>query len=357
MRGWTLVVWACLAAACGARSGLEVEPSDGPDVSALDASIRDAGLDAPIDVRTCSRSVVLAPARAEVVLVLDRSGSMGRETLASTGMTRWAALREALSVALPPFDGVIELGATFYPEPTMFLGVNTCVPSPALDLAIGAASTGSVLAVFDSFIAQGGTPTASALAVARSTLRPRAGLGISQTVVLATDGSPNCNPSDAAEPWFGVGSEYCADAGFDPVICIDDDATLAVIDGLRTDGVATYVIGMDVTDALLVDVLSRMARAGGRARAGATPYYDIERPSDLVDALGDVAGRVTRCALVPSAPVDGAMGHLEIDGAVVPADGGSGEGWSEGPGGTIELQGASCAAAREGRSVLWVPDC
>src|SRR5262245_10786479 len=105
-----------LLAACGARTGLLVPDVELPaDVTALDAAdVPDATdvLDAPV----CApgRFVLVARA-ADLLLVIDRSSSMG-QGLGAAGASKWALLRGALAATLPRFQDRINVGALFYPE-------------------------------------------------------------------------------------------------------------------------------------------------------------------------------------------------------------------------------------------------
>ena len=56
----------------------------------------------------------LLHARPVVMLVLDRSGSMS-QTFPGTRSSKWAALRDGLHQALPPWGGLLELGVLFFP--------------------------------------------------------------------------------------------------------------------------------------------------------------------------------------------------------------------------------------------------
>lgn len=332
----TCVACAILALSCGARSGLYIPEFDaGPDAG------RDGGF-------VCATHVTLEPARAEVVLVLDRSGSM-TGLLGDTGITRDDALRAALDAALPGIDDEMAVGALLFPIMNATLPDGTACEIPRdLDVAVDVGTSDRVRAAMSAHGPSGGTPTADALSRAYEALSGRIGAFV-PAVVLATDGGPNCDPRDRDEPWYGLSPESCLEAGYPIERCLDEERTLAAISDARRDGIPTYVIGMDVTLPILVDVLDRMAIEGGRPRDGARRYYDAADPRAISDALEEIAAEVSACTFVPTAPIDDGTVHVDGD----PSDA-----WESGPAGTIELEGDLCARAnRPGAMVTFGPRC
>lgn len=353
-----LALVALLVCGCGAKTGLGVRPHDRPDAGS-DAGI-DAGSDAGFDAGpTCGPTIALLPAHADVLLVLDRSGSMTR-ALASSPTTRWQALRDALAAGLPAFDADVAFGATIFPIPEATIeGGTVCTVGAMLDVPVALGAGPSILAALDAHGPSGGTPTADALGVATSALAARSRIGVPQAIVLATDGGPNCDPADRGQPWFGQAPETCAETGVDPNECLDTSRTLARIDAALALGIPTYVIAMDVSEDFLVAVLRRMAEAGGRARmGGGEPYYDVRNPDDLRAAFGDIATRVSSCSFFPDGMVvlDGA--RVEVDGVPIERDESRTNGWALGASGTFDLFGEACdRAMRSGASVVLVGAC
>lgn len=342
-----VAVLALVLASCGAKTGLIVDPIS------RDASIdaRDAWSEAG---PTCAPDIVLAPARAEVVLVIDRSGSMNRP-LASAPTIRWDALRSALATSLPPFDASIAFGACIFPVPEVEGDRSTvCTARAALDVPIGMMSAGAVLDAIDAQGPGGGTPTTAALEIALAALRSRAGPGVSQAIALTTDGGPNCNPVDRDEPWFGIAPETCPDVGPSVDHCLDDERSIAVMESALAIGIPTYVIGMDVTEPVLVEAINRMAVAGGRPRDGAARFFDVERPEDLGDAFAELSAEVASCAFVPLGAIEPGEPIVSVDGMEIPRDDTRREGWTRGASGTFELSGMACERARRSGAVVVV---
>ncbi len=336
-----------LAGSCGAKTGLRIDRVAGD--ASFDA--RDARVDAG---PTCTPDVVLTPARAEVVLLIDRSGSMSRP-LASEPTLRWDALREALATSLPPFDESIAFGASIFPVPEIPGDRSTiCTAAAVIDVPIAMRNVGAVLAAVDVNRPGGGTPTTAALEVAFAALRARSGPGVSQAVVLTTDGGPNCNPRDAAESWFGIAPDTCPDVGVDVQHCLDDERASAAMERALADGIPTYVIGMDVTEPVLIDAINLMAVAGGRPRDGRERFFDVRRPEDLAVAFDEVSAEVASCAFVPLGTIETMAPVVRVDGMEIRRDDARRDGWTRGASGTFELAGPACERARRAGAVVIV---
>jgi hypothetical protein len=347
MKKVLLLALLALVASCGARTGLRIDPN-----------ARDGSTDAP-DAWSeagpiCTPDIVLAPARAEVVLVIDRSGSMNRP-LASDPTLRWDALREALATSLPPFDMSIAFGASIFPVPELPGDPTTiCTAQAFLDVPIALMNAGAVLGAVDANRPVGGTPTTAALEVAFAALRARSGPGVSQAVALTTDGGPNCDPIDTGQPWFGIAPEGCPDMGVSVDHCLDDERAIAVMEAGLASGIPTYVIGMDVTEPVLVDAINRMAVAGGRPRDGSERFFDVQRPEDLGDAFSELSAEVASCAFVPIGTIATDEPTVRVDGTEIGRDDTRREGWTRGASGTFELSGAACDRARRAGAVVIV---
>src|SRR5262249_12236982 len=121
------------------------------------------------------------------------SGSMGSR-LGSGGRSRWQGLANALTTALPPVDATMEIGALLYPSSGAGRDL-TCSVSASVNLAPATGNVDPLLQLVRDTVPGGATPTADAVDVAaRSVLAFRAAT-TARTMVLATDGAPNCNAS------------------------------------------------------------------------------------------------------------------------------------------------------------------
>ena len=282
----------------------------------------------------------LLPARPLVMLVLDRSSSMS-QTFPGTGSSKWNALRGALRQALPPWGSTLELGALVFPT-----GANSsCSVSSTVDVAPALDNVAAVLAKLDATGPGGATPTALAIEAAGTALRAVRTAGSARAVVLATDGAPDCNSLLNSRSCTCLSGGRCTSER-----CLDDTRSIGRIAALASSGIPTWVVGLrSSADAVFVDVLNRMADAGGKPLVGgAQKFYSASSQQELETALDTIRQQVGRCHyLTPSVPDVGGTIGLQLDGAFVPFDSSSTEGWSwvDANNGELALYGETCTRA------------
>jgi hypothetical protein len=317
--------------------------------------------------------VDLEPAAAQLMFVIDRSGSMrfslaGQDPPPPGQASRWETLRAALAQTILPFDAQIAMGAKFFPEvvPANGLGdpAQACRTDDGVGIAPARGHATRILGVFDTTEPLGGTPTADALRIAADYLLQSR--GVARTMVLATDGAPNCNPGlDQARCvcTSPTANDVCALATDGQYICLDDARTVAQIGTIfQTQKIPVYVIGIGgLEKPEFHQVLDAMAVAGGRPLPGASKYYNVQSSSDLTSALATIRDSIAGCTyLTPSAPTDPNAISIEIDGKSIPRDPShtSGWDWVDQTYGEIAFFGAACAAAGGGSArVTGVVSC
>lgn len=272
------------------------------------------------------QSVPIVPPDAEILFVVDRSGSMDWPASGTT-RTRWEELRSSMDTVLPSLSD-LHLGLLTFPLQTGSSELYNCAVGSGPDIGMGL-GTGSAIAarLLAADPRAGDTPTPDAFATARSYL---ASVPTSRQrfVVLLTDGlpEPNCG---ATVP-----------------------ATVAAIADLRsTLGVDTFVIGIVGPDSsgstagipALRDALNLMADAGGRARTGTTRYYEAVDGPALTRSLRAIMAAATDCsvdlAATPSRP---SRVEVRQNDVLVPSSG-----WSL-SGRRLTFTGAWCDAIRAG---------
>ena len=255
--------------ACGSRTGLF---ADGP--KAIEAGVPgDAGLDGKVPCKP--GAVGLDLATAQLMFVLDRSGSMafsiaGQENPPPGVSSRWDILRNSLEETIVPFDGQLAMGAKFFPEvipdDAPNDAVQACRTDPGVPIAPALGNSRAILDVFDTTSPLGGTPTAEALRIAAEDLQSRR--TVARTIVLATDGAPNCNGAldvnvDCTCTTPGIDCTRNPDRG--RYSCLDDTNTVNVVaDIFQNKKIPVYVIGIGSIDRPdFLAVLDQMAVAGG----------------------------------------------------------------------------------------------
>lgn len=274
-------------------------------------------------------TMLLAPSRvpSDVLIVLDRSGSMGYslsqdcycqtvDAGTSAGSVcanttsctdRWTAIKSAVgqTVASNPD---IHWGLKFFSSP---LG-SSCSVSSTPEVAIGPSAGTAVQAMLDSTAPGNNTPTAAAIGAATAYLGTVAD-GNSRAILLATDGQPNCA---AGQPTTS-----------------DVQGTVAAIAAASSAGFPVYVIGVGPS----VGNLDNMAVAGGTKN-----YYPATSPQQLADAFGGIVARTLTCTLaMAQVPPDSSNTYVYVDKTLVPQD--ATDGWIFGTTTTrIVLTGSYC---------------
>jgi len=390
MRSWSRAFWLLALAAAVACSSDERPPRVG-SWAEEDAEVEDAG--AFIDSGECSPypplietgddcdNVVLEAEYETINLyfVVDRSASM-EERLEGGTLSKYAHARIAIRDVLRLVGHRVRFGAAVFPAlssseadvcqpggevfPTRAGDPPACVPEDGLGPVL--TELLNTLAVLGT---EGWTPTAATLDGITPTLAELTGR---TTVVLVTDGGPNCNPEltcsaedcqltvegavlDSGEV-CGVDLNCC-----DPTLvlngnywCIDAAATEAAVTTLAEAGIATYVIGMPGSEAYASD-LSRLAEIGETARSMNPSYYSVGNTEELSAVLQEIGTSVAfPCEVrLTSAPFDPLMVRVLFDGVDILFDAENGWSWADGSNDTVQFNGTSCEDLQAGR-VLYV---
>lgn len=277
------------------------------------------------DKKMCGfQKFVLERKPAELMLVLDRSGSMGDKPRGGVN-TKWVDATAALDETIMKTAGSILWGLKMFPTTDVTCEIKDGVEVPsALD---------NYAPVTTAYKAAGplgdGTPTAQALlkTVAYLQMTPSTN---ARYLVLATDGEPTCMD--------GINGDLR-----------DDVAAVAAVDAAAKAGFHTFVLGI-ATGTGAATVLNNMAVAGLEPRPMDPKYYPVANRQDLINSLGLITGKISDCnfslTTVPPSPNDVAV---KVDGTRIERDTTMKNGWDYGPGmKSIQLFGAMCDQLKAG---------
>jgi hypothetical protein len=270
------------------------------------------------------------------------------------GLTRWQEVNAAVDIATTQFDSQVDFGLLMYPAD------NTCGTSGP-QVKFGPHSHAAISGALAAAVPAGGTPTAAALNNAAASLVALGTPGSPKFIVVATDGGPNCNYFQQAQPAcscvYASGPEWCCTNYPQGCVfgssCLDDQGTIDVIDHLHTDlGIDTFVIGLSGTSEYAT-LLDAMAVAGNRPQVGApTSYYVAADQASLQAALQSIAVSVISCEIqLAEAPQVPLGVTVYIDGVELTHDTTQSSGWDyTNPNNTvITLFGAACATLQDGQ--------
>jgi hypothetical protein len=355
-------VLALLTAGCGVRrsplgdGGEPTAVADDGGVDRLDPSDTDGGGGAASNgsdgggdksrPTSCgSYRIPVTNQTPEVLVVLDKSGSM-REA----GRDRWGpsvAAVDGVVHALPE----VRFGLLTFPGDCSSLtnpdeqaacttrlilegALQSCEPG-RVTVPVAEASADTIRTVLSAASPIGATPTAAAIDSAAANLEalpltPESG---SRSILLVTDGAPNCA--------LGIGGAFGVGLGPSSAQPEAVDQTVDAIARAAANGVKTHVIGYDSqSDAYLAGTLDRMAAAGG---TGDRKHRPVEDQASLVSVLGGLTKRTLLCELRLDAPTDPARITITFDGKALPRDDANGWGLAA-DGVSLSLRGGACDA-------------
>ncbi len=309
----------------------------------------------------CALQQVAYPA-ANMLLVIDESGSMNNYTTSSGNQSKWSEMKTALNAALVPVQNSINFGLELFPydpagpidgtatDPSTYCQVPQGSAAIAVAINTDASSRAGnlqrILDTVNSAVPAGGTPTAAALdqAYVYFTQGNGANLVGSKWILLATDGGPNCNASLActADTCTQNLDNLCAAAAINccannPDACLDDQSVVTKISALAAIGINTFVVGLPGSEAYAA-TLNVFAQAGNVPNpngASGEAYYGVSASNSLAgleEALTAITSlRVVSCDIpLATTPPDPNNVSVFIDCTAIPklaADASSDAGW------------------------------
>ena len=261
---------------------------------------------------------------AELLMVLDRSGSMREPANFMTLSSKWDETVPALNETIMKTAATVSWGMKMFP-----VGLVACSTTDGVDVPIAANNAPMMLATIAGTMPLGnGTPTRYAIqkAVAHLKATPT---NTPRYILLATDGEPNC-------------ADEMTNALVDP------DGAVEAIRMAAADGFKTFVIGIATQFGDANMTLNRMAEAGGEPRTGDPRYYPVASRAELVNALSLITGKVADCVFplskLPPSPNDVAV---DVNGMRVNRDPTKMNGWDYTANNmAIQIHGPACEAIK-----------
>jgi von Willebrand factor type A domain len=261
---------------------------------------------------------------AELLMVLDRSGSMREPANFMTLTSKWDETVPALNETIMKTAATVSWGMKMFP-----VGLVACSTTDGVDVPIAANNAPMMLATIAGTMPLGnGTPTRYAIqkAVAHLKATPT---NTPRYILLATDGEPNC-----------------ADGMTNALV--DPDGAVEAIRMAAADGFKTFVIGIATQFGDANMTLNRMAEAGGEPRMGDPRYYPVASRAELVNALSLITGKVADCVFpldkLPPSPNDVAV---DVNGMRVNRDPTKMNGWDYTANNmAIQIHGPACEAIK-----------
>jgi hypothetical protein len=307
----------------------------GPDAGRFTFAVPSAPAAAPPAAQECGTET-FTPARvpAELLLVLDRSGSM-QERVSGAATNKWQDVTAGLTALMAQTGATTSWGLKLFPSG------NTASTMCALDQGVeipiapgGADAITRALATTDYDHGHGGTPTrravdqAAAFAAAHPSRSPR-------YLVLVTDGKPTCGTPDPHAMIMLPDVDDVANA-------------LGSLRGAAAGALKTFVVGVAISPKETAN-LDQMALAGGMPRARTSPmFYPIASRDELLAALQAITTVAASCSFVlEDRPPDPDRVQVWLGDAQVPRGGGDGWRYSADMS-AVDLQGAACDALKRG---------
>jgi hypothetical protein len=285
----------------------------------VDANATADGPSAGTDVNCGFETHKLARIPPEVLLILDRSESMG-DPVPGSQNNRWTEMTNAIYGVLAQSNGQVSWGLKTFPT------TPKCNVGPGVEVPISAASTNVASTIMQSpFQVGNGTPTADAVTNGAAYMQSRTTTN-PKYLLLATDGIPTCT------------------------IAKGPTQSVAAIAQAKAAGLPTFVLGIATSGTTADTTLNDMATAGGEPRAGTPLYYPATNGKEIADALTQITTSLASCSFAldkaPPSPDDVAV---NVGPTRVPRDKTQTNGWDYEMGTmTVRVFGPSCDALKSG---------
>ena len=274
-----------------------------------------------LDGKLCgSDEYTLPKFKAEVLVLLDRSGSMTGKLGAST---KWEDAAKVVKAAVTNSRNV-SWGLKLFPT-----GSEACAASSTVEVPLAMGSAAAIATAVDGTGPLGeGTPITATMKAAAAHLQSLTPSG-RKHIVLVTDGAPTCrdgNPNGR-----------------------DEAQAIAAIDSAAKAGFQTLVVGI-ATAAADVATLDKMAVAGGAPRAGTPRYYPAGSQAELSAVLDGIIASLTPCVFpLANRPLDPNYVTVTVGTTPLIRDLSHQQGWDYvNNGAAIQIYGGACDDLKKG---------
>jgi len=267
----------------------------------------------------------------DMLIVLDRSGSMGSPIISFPPTfpppVRWDVMKNALKMVTSARQTQIKFGLSAFPTD------DNCAVMPGARVAVALNTATMIEGYLNGNGPQGNTPAHIGLQEAKNIFMSLPVNPAGRYVLFATDGEPNCG---------GAAMDQAS-----------ENETIAAIQALRSINVKTFVLGFgDSFGSTGTAFLTRASTEGGVPRAGSPNFYAANNATDLQNALNTIAGGVVRpsCSymLASPPPVPNSV-TVSLSGTPVPRSTQHTDGWDYHPdANTITFFGGACAQVMSG---------
>src|SRR5579871_1501203 len=261
------------------------------------------------------------PKAADIMMVLDRSGSMQDIPDGSTGtLSKWQIVVPALEAAVTATTSSISWGLKTFPEASTD-GTSDCsvAVTSVIDVKVAAMDGTTMNSTITATTPNGnGTPTPDAVNAAATYLGTLTDTN-PKYLLLATDGEPDC-----------VGTTKSSSSA--------DTATVTAVGNALKAGFPTFVVGIATDKNSANSELEMLAQAGGEPIANSNPlahhYYVADDATSLTTALQAITGQISTCLFPLGSPPpvlnDGTKVGVYIGSNMtrIPYDASKGNGWA-----------------------------
>ena len=243
----------------------------------------DTGTQPPEPCQVSDNQVMPVP--PNIMLILDKSGSMYQETWDHDGdtttaeVTRWTTLHGAVSRLTANFEDRVKFGAKLYPQFNAGGFSDQCLVTTGVEVPCALNNSAAVISGIPlaGAMVQGGTPMQSGLDEGIAYLESLPAEE-PKVALLVADGAISCDESLAG-------------------------AVTTVTDAAAAD-IPTYVIGIDpdeddpnATDDTY-DQLTELANAGGRPNANGPPaFFPVQNEADLDAVMEQIISESLQCVV------------------------------------------------------------